>query len=191
MATEIGLNGFHYAILNSDTDTELTYATPAAVPGIIGLTINTNPVKGTLFADDGPLESAINMGEVTVDLELADVPYEVQAALLGHTLSAGGVLSRKSTDTAPYVAIGFKTIKSNGKYRYVWLTKGKFSISTEEHKTRTDQVTYNTAKLTGTFVKRVYDDEWYRATDEDATGFTEATATAWFTTVTTGLGATE
>jgi len=47
-----------------------------------------------------------------------------RSVLLGHSVT-GGVLIKKSTDTAPYVALGFKSKKSNGSYRYVWLYKGK------------------------------------------------------------------
>lgn len=44
--------------------------------------------------------------------------------LLGNAVDDNGVLVRTATDKPPYFAVGFKSEKSNGKYRFVWLYKG-------------------------------------------------------------------
>lgn len=36
---------------------------------------------------------------------------------------------------APTLALGFKSKKNNGKYRYVWLLKGKFELTADEYDT--------------------------------------------------------
>jgi phi13 family phage major tail protein len=177
----IGLKDLYYATLTKDDSTGATYGTPAKVAAAITAKISPKIDSQVLYADDGPAETAIAMGEISVELETADLPLELQAVLLGHTIDAtAGVLTKKSTDTAPYIALGFKSQKANGKYRYVWLLKGKFSPVEEEYKTKEDKISYNTPKITASFVKREYDDAWQYMADEDS-GFTGGAT--WFSTV--------
>jgi phi13 family phage major tail protein len=179
---QVGLRDLHYAILTKDDETGVTYQAPVAIPGVITADIDPNPSSGTLFADDGPAETFSNMGEIKLSLEVKDLPLEVQAALLGHTIS-GGVMVRKSTDTAPYVAIGFKSLKTNGKYRYVWLLKGKFQLPKLEHKTKDDKVNFQTPKIEGIFLKRIFDDAWIKQADEDHPDYVPSIGANWFAAV--------
>lgn len=173
----IGLKDLHYAIMNEDE----TYAAPVKMAPVINAKVTPSVNTETLYADDGPAETAVAMGEIQVELETADLPLEVQAALLGHTLDAAtGVMTKKSTDTAPYIALGFKSQKANGKYRFVWLLKGKCAPQEEEYATKEDQISYNTPKIKASFVKRNTDDVWQYVADEDS-GFDGAAT--WFTTV--------
>lgn len=188
---EIGLSDFYYAECTSDTASELIYKAPTKIPGLMSLNINPNTVESTLYADDGPAETSSSISKIDVEIQLKDLPLADQAILLGSTIE-NGVIRKKTGDVPPYIAIGFKTLKSNGKYRYVWLKKGKFSESQNSHTTKGEQIQYNTPTVRASFVATVYDSEWLVKADEDATGFAEATATNWFTTVTLedGLAAT-
>jgi len=178
----IGLRDVHYALLTADATGVggIVYSLPAKIAGAITADINPNASNETLFADDGPMETASSLGQISLDLTVADLPLEVQAALLGHSIVAG-VLLRKSSDIPPWVAIGFKSLKSNGNYRYVWLVKGKFSTPEQKGATKGDKIAFQTPSIKGNFVKRDGDDLWQKTTDEDAVGFVEATATSWFT----------
>lgn len=178
----IGLSDLHYAKLTTDPATgTATYATPVPMSGVISAKVNPNASSDTLFADDGPYETATSLGKISLELNVADLTFEDEAALLGHTVDPNGVLIRKSTDVPPWVAVGFKTLKSNGKYRYVWLAKGKFSPSQQEYQTNAEKVNFVTPTIAGSFVKRDCDDEWERHLDEDATGYTSTQGTNWFT----------
>lgn len=177
----VGLKDLYYAVLTKDDNTGATYDTPAKVAPAINAKITPSVSSDVLYADDGPAETAIAMGEVSVELETSNLPLEIQAVLLGHTLDeTKGVMTKKSTDTAPYVALGFKSQKANGKYRFIWLLKGKFAPIEEEYKSKEDKVTYNTPKIKASFVKRNSDDAWQYIADEDS-GFTGAAT--WFNTV--------
>lgn len=177
----VGLKDLYYATLTKDDDTGVTYGTPARVAPAINAKITPSVSTEILYADDGAAETTTALGEISVELETSDLPLEIQAVLLGHTLDvATGVMTKKSSDTAPYVALGFKSKKSNGKYRFVWLLKGKFSPIEEEFKTSEDKVSYNTPKIKASFIKRSKDDVWQYIADEDS-GFTGAAT--WFTTV--------
>jgi len=178
----IGLKDLHYALLTEDDDTGVTYSTPVKIAGAIQANINPNASNDTLFADDGPMETASSLGQIELELIAADFPLEVQAALLGHTIS-GGVLKRNANDVPPWVAIGFKSLKSNGKYRFVWLVKGKFTQPEMTHETKGDKVNFQTPTLKGNFTKRDNDGVWIIQTDEDATGYTASIGDSWFNQV--------
>ena len=179
---QIGVSDLYYAILTKDDGTGVTYNTPVRIPGLISININPNSSSETLFADNGPMETASALGAIEVEINTADLPLDVQATLLGHTLTSG-VLLRKGNDTAPWVAIGFKALKSNGKYRWGWVVKGKFAAPNLEHETKQDSINYQTPTITGNFVRRENDGLWMRQTDEDLVGYTAATGTNWFTSV--------
>lgn len=179
----IGLKNLVFAeLITDDAVTKTaTYGTPELIAGAISANINPNSSNETLFADDGPFDTASTIGQISLDMNVADLPLEIQAKLFGHTLTSNGILVRKGGDTPPWVAVGFKSLKSNGKYRYTWLTKGKFSLPEQANETKGDSVNFQTPTASGSFVKRESDDIWEFHTDEDATGFTPALATSWFT----------
>ncbi len=179
----IGLRDLHYALLTKDDSTGVTYSAPVKIAGATQANINPNSSTEVLFADDGPMETASALGMIELEMIAADFPLDVQAVLLGHTVGANGVLTRKSSDIPPWVAIGFKALKSNGAYRFVWLLKGKFNQPEQNHETRGDSVNFQTPTLNGAFVKRDKDDAWILQTDEDMTGYQESIGTGWFSQV--------
>lgn len=182
----IGLKDLYYALLEKDDSTGVAYGTPVKIAGAIQANINPNPSVETLFADDGPMETAATMGQIELELVATDIPLDVQAVLLGHTMS-GAILKRKASSSPPWVAIGFRALKSNGKYRYTWLLKGKFSEPEQSHETRGDSVNFQTPTLTGNFVKRDFDDEWMHQTDEDLPDYVPSIGQGWFTVVGGGI----
>lgn len=180
MAT-IGLRDVYFATLTTDPiGGTATYSAPVRLAGAMTANINPNTATGTLFGDDGPSESAATLGEITLELGLTNVSAANQATLLGHTFE-GGILKKKSSDVPPYVAVGFRSLKSNGKYKYFWLNKGKFAAPEEDLATKGDKIDFKTPTLKGSFVKRDSDDEWERVGDEDEVTFTTAIKDAWFT----------
>lgn len=181
MSTQIGLSNLHYALLTTDPKGGApTYGAPVAFSGgAIQANINPNTNMETLFGDDGPMEVATSLGQVELEMIASDFTLEEQAILLGHTIS-GGVLHRKGSDVPPWVAIGFKTLKSNGKYRFIWLAKGKFSMPEMKHETKGDSISFQTPTLKGSFVKRDSDDEWIKQADEDSPSYVASIGTDWF-----------
>lgn len=178
---QIGLTNVVVAeLLTDDIGSTATYETPVRIPGAMTANVNPNTSSETLFADDGPYETATTIGGITLSLNVADLDLETQAKLFGHTMTAEGVLIRKSSDTPPWVAVGFKSLKSNGKYRYTWLAKGKFGLPEQTNESKGDSVSFQTPTTEGSFVKRETDDEWERHIDEDTANFTAAQATNWF-----------
>ena len=181
MAT-IGLRDVHYAILSTDTKEGASYATPELLSGAIAANVNPNTSSATLFADDGPYDSATTLGEIELELNMADIPPKHAAALLGHTYK-NGVLIKKASDQPPYVAIGYRSLKSSGAYRYTWLYKGKFTDGEQANNTKGDSIEYQTPTITGSFVKRDFDDMWQAEADSDDTALGENVIANWFKAV--------
>jgi len=175
----VGLESLHYAILTDGATP--TYGVPAIIAPAITAKITPKVNMDMLYADNKGIEVAQTLSEVDVELNTQDIPLEVQAALLGHTLdSTKGVLTKSANDIAPYVAIGFKAKKANGKYRYVWLLKGMFQELEEDYATKEDKVKFSTPTLKGTFLPRQDGAIEYTA-DEDS-GYTGGDS-GWFTAV--------
>lgn len=179
---QVGLKNLYYAVLTKDDATGVSYLAPVKIAGAINAKISPKSNTEVLYADDGPDETATALGEIDVEFEAKDISLTDQAALLGHSI-VGGVMLKKATDVAPYVALGFMSKKSNGKYRYIWLTKGMFALPDQEYATGEDKPKFQTPKLTGTFVKRAYDDLWQRIADEDHPDYVASIGANWFNSV--------
>lgn len=182
MAMKTGVSNLHYAILSSDTSSGIVYGTPVSLPKVAEITVQTASDSTTFYADNGPAETASALGEITVELNVADLDLDTQAALLGHTVT-GGVLVNHKDDTAPYVAIMFEALKSNGSKRYVKLLKGQFSEPEDAFKTKGESVEFQPMTISGTFVVREYDGNWKKTADEDHADYVSGIGSAWYTSV--------
>lgn len=155
MATRIGCDHLVYALMaTEDTATTApTYEAVKSAPGVISVNINPNASQETLFADDGPMETATTLGKIDVEINKAELTPENKADLLGHAIDDNGGVVYGDSDVPPWVAIGFRTLKSNGNYRYVWLYKGKFTDPEDNNETKGDSINFQTDTISGQFVK--------------------------------------
>ena len=155
MATRIGCDSLVYALMTTeDSATEApVYGGVKTAPGVISININPNSSQETLFADDGPYDTATTLGNIEVAINKAELTTENKADLLGHQVDTKGGIVYGDSDVPPFVAIGFRTLKSNGKYRYVWLYKGKFTDPEDNNETKGDSINFQTDTINGQFVK--------------------------------------
>jgi len=177
---QIGLKDLHIAILTKDTREELIYETPEPVVDVINASVNPTINTTEVYADDRLSELLPILGKIEVEVETADIPLAIRAKILGHEIK-DGVLVEKGTNVPPYLALGFKSLKSNGKYRYVWLLKGMAQSIIEDYTTKKDSVEAKTPKTKFIFMARVHDDELKHTADEDSVDFTGAAT--WFDSV--------
>lgn len=194
MSTRIGCDSLYYAKMTAEdtVSTAPTYATPVAAPGVMSVNINPNAAQETLFADDGPMETATTLGKIEVEIKKSELTAQNKVDLLGHTLDSKGGIVYGDSDVPPFVAIGFRTLKSNGKYRYVWLYKGKFMDPEDNNETKGDGINFQTDTIKGQFVKLnkastigdVVTRPWKYEIDEDTATADETTTDGWFAAVT-------
>jgi phi13 family phage major tail protein len=178
----IGLDNFYYSILNSDLTSGVSYQTPVKLEGAISLSYNPNSEIATLFADDGPYDTAESLGELELEATVADISQENYAAIMGHTITSG-VMEESKTDQPVNVAFGFRALRSNTAYTYVWLLKGKFAKVAYDHETKGDAINWQTPALNGKFTARDYDGLFKYSTRTDADDYSTATGSAWFDSV--------
>jgi phi13 family phage major tail protein len=182
MARQVGLQNITIATLTKDDNTGATYGTPSKLERSIKATIKPKTSQQKLYSDDAVEEVINSFDSVEVEIELNQLSLESRALLQGATV-VKGVLKETKNDIAPTIALGFKSKKSNGKYRFVWLYKGSFELTEDTYETEEDKVKGQTAKLKGTFYAREFDGAFRIIADEDATGYVATTGTNWFTTV--------
>ena len=194
MAMRIGCDNLVYALMTTE-DTATTapqYSAIKAAPGVMHVNINPNASLATAFFDDGPGETASTLGNIDVEIQKNALTTQNKADLLGHVIDANGGVVYGGNDTPPWVAIGFRTLKSNGKYRYVWLYKGRFADPEDNNETKADSINFQSDTIRGQFVKLsnnmlvntgISKKVWKYEIDADAPDANEIAINTWFTTV--------
>lgn len=150
---KIGCDNLHYALLTTDTNAELTYAKPVAMPGVMTIGITPNTDSQTAFYDDGPGEVATSLGAIEVSIEKNALSAQEKSVLLGHQLDSNGAVIYGAEDVPPFVALGFRNLRTDGTYRYVWLYKGKFQEPEDSSATKGDSIEFQNESITASFVK--------------------------------------
>ena len=143
----IGLQGFHVARLIDDpAGGEAVYEAAVAIPHIRQIAIKPNNSSATLYSDNQAIDSASTTSEYELTIDIAALPLEYKAYLLGHDLK-DGVMTAGKEDIAPYFAVMFESTKRNGKKRFCKFMKVQFSEPDEAPQTKADSLQYNTHSL--------------------------------------------
>jgi phi13 family phage major tail protein len=127
MAT-IGLDKLYYAKITESEDGEETYGLPAQLAKAIKADLSIELAEAVLYADDGAAEVIKDFKSGTLSLGVDDIGVTAAQDLTGAITDDNGVLISASENTGVPVAVGFRAMKPDGKYRYFWLYKVKFSI---------------------------------------------------------------
>ena len=159
MAT-IGLRDLYVDVLTSDEEGTAVYKnSPAKLAKAISADLSVNITQATLHADDGVDETASEFVDGELKLGTNDLSAEAVAKILGLKPDSKGVLVSNADDMPPYVAVGFRAKKPNGKFKYVWLYKVKFNIPSESYKTKGESIEFTTPEITGKIIART-DGAW-------------------------------
>lgn len=202
MATRIGCDKLYYAKITTEGDvtTLPVWETPVAAPGVMSLNINPNPSQETLFYDDGPAETAATLGVIEVSINKNELTATQKKDLLGHITDENEAVVSSGNDNAPWVAVGYRTLKSNGTYRYVWLYQGKFMEPEDNSETKGDTLNFQSETIVGHFVKiptiikvketgadvtGIEKQPWRYEIDEETPSVDTSVIDAWFDQVTT------
>lgn len=185
VASTIGLKNVVIAPLTTDTEVTLTYGPLQLLAGAIDAQIapeNADPE--VQYYDDVEGDVVYPDPDVKLTMEMADIPLALQEIILGNTIDDNGVLLRQAGDSPPYFALGFKSEKADGTYRYVWLFKGRAKPATEQYHTKEGKtLTRQTGKLEWSFIKRTHDGFYQAVADEGQNGFTAEKAADFLASV--------
>ena len=185
VASTVGLKNVVIAPLTEDTDTSHTYGELQLVAGAIEATItpdNTDP--DIQYADDIEFDVLYPDPELTFSTSMADVPLAIQEMIFGNQIDDNGVLVRTASDRPPYFAVGFKSEKSDGAFRYVWLYKVRAKPMTESYKTKEGKtITRQNGSVEWTAIKRTHDGRYQAVADEGQNGFDASKASTFLESV--------
>ena len=188
MAT-IGLDRLHYAPVTEAAATGFeTYGTPVILAKAISAELSVELAEATLYADDGPSEVLKEFKGGKLSLGVDDIGRTAAETLTGAVTDSRGVLVSASEDKGQIVAIGFRAKKGNGKYRYFWIYRVKFSVPSDNLATKGDSITFNTPKIEGTVMRRNRLDgkgrhPWKAEVTEGDSGVAAATISGWYSQV--------
>lgn len=184
----VGLDSLYIAKVTTDDSTAYTPEAPTYLAPAAEASVEPTTNAETQYADDKPYDAMVNEGETTITLQVTGVPLETLASMTGKVFDATTGRLYDNAATPPYFALGFRSKKSNGSYRYFWFLKGRFEVPGEAATTQSDTPDPKTIELkyTGIFTTYEFDlgdinDQVKRVIgDEDTDAFS---ATDWFTTV--------
>ena len=185
VSSTIGLKNVVIAPLLTDTEAGHSYGDLQLLAGAIEASVTPdNADPDILFADDVEFDTLYADPNIDFKLKMADIPLLIQEMIFANKIDDNGVLIRTSQDKPPYFAVGFKSEKSNGKYRYVWLYKVRAKPLTENFATKEgDTINRQNPEVEFTAIKRTHDARYQAVADEDENGFTAAKAATFLTSV--------
>ena len=135
--------------------TGITYSAGSVVSEARGATINWNRADGEFYGDDILLDSDNGVLGYTIDFEPAGLKDAIRATLLGE--SVANTSEYNITDAAaPYVGFGYvRVMRDNSSgtvvtnYEAWWYYRVQFSVSSEETRTKEQNIEWRVPTLSG------------------------------------------
>lgn len=185
VSSTIGLKNLVIAPLTADTESAHTYGTLQLVAGAVEATVTPdNADPDVQSADDVEFDVLYPDPNLSFKTKMVDIPLAIQEMLFNNLIDDNGVLVRAAADKPGYFAVGFKSEKANGKFRYVWMYKVRAKPVTETYKTKEGSaVTRQNGEIEWTGIKRTHDGRYQAIADEGENGFTAEKAATFLDTV--------
>lgn len=144
-----GLEKVHIAFL-TDEDT-LTWDTPQPIPGAVSFSLEPQGGENPFYADNGPYFTVTANNGYAADLEIALIPNDVLADMLGWQIDSNGMLVEVADATPkPFALLG--QVQGDQKNRRFVLYHCTASRGNEEHTTKGDTIEPTTTTLSTTIV---------------------------------------
>jgi len=184
----IGARKLTWFPLIDGTDTELipaAYGTGVKLSRLLDVGITPVFAEGTLESDDSVEDDVSLMIAIDVTITASQLTDAIRAALLGHTMDAGGGITTGKNDMAAMGALGWEELISSktsvAQYKRVILYKGKFKEFAEKGETlKQGGITYQTHGLTARFYPREFDSLLKYSMREDTPAADAVKLANWF-----------
>lgn len=165
---KIGVDMLYVAPITKDDESGAQYGKAVRLPGLNNIGYDPATLSGSYSADDGTYASNTADGATTVTIRVAELLPEHYALMMGLQQTSTGVVEEGTADNPPEMAVGWRSQKSDGSYRFVWVLKGKFSKSAEAYATKGGEgITYNDKELIFTAMNRISDGKKRRQLDSN------------------------
>jgi phi13 family phage major tail protein len=176
-----------YAKITEGANGEETYAVPKILAKAIKADMSIELAEAALYADDALAHSvkAFKGGKLSLGVE--DIGIAAASDLTGASVDDNGVLVAASEDDGCLVAVGFRALKPDNRYRYFWLFRTKFAVPSTNLQTKGDSIQFQTPTIEATIMRRNKPDAsgkhpWKAEVTEGDPGVAAVIA-AWFTQV--------
>ena len=153
---KIGLSSLYYSKLTEAQDGTPTYDGAKVLGKAVSANVSITNNSAMLYADDVLAESDTSFQSGTITLGCAEDGDTVFADLLGHTITTGengGVVTKATTDVAPFVAVGrviTKMVSGVLYYKAEVLYKVKFAEPSQDDSTKGESMEFRTPEIEGT-----------------------------------------
>jgi len=190
----VGIDEVHVALVTQDDADNYAAGTPAVFAPAINISAEPSTSLETQYADNKPFDVMASEGETKITLDVTNIPLNILAIYLGKQFDAasGRIFDAGGEAVPPDAAFSFRSMKSNGSYRYFQYLKGKFSLPKDEAATKAESMEPKPSQIVYTAVNTLYkfdlgdsgDPKSVKRIvgDEDVTNFS---ATGWFSQVQT------
>ena len=164
----------HYALITMDDDGEVTFGTPAAMPGAVSLSLEPNGEPSNFYADGYAYYTISNNMGYEGDLELAMVPESFRTDVLKESLDDNSVLVENANVETANFALFFEFDGDVKKIRHVLYNCSaarpniESTTNEEEIEVQTETLAITAAPLANGYVKARTGDS---TTDEVYTGW--------------------
>jgi phi13 family phage major tail protein len=152
----VGLDSLYVALVTADSAAAYTAGTPQYLAPAAKASQKVTSSQETQYADDQPYDVLTAEGPTDIEMEITGLDPQTEALILGKTFDATTGRMYDYGGTPPDVALSFRSMKSNGKYRYYQYLKGKFSPPDEETETKGEKPSPKTLKLNFKAVPTIY-----------------------------------
>jgi len=185
----VGLDNLYAAQILTDDADAFTTDTPFSLAPVAEAVATPSTDSQTQYFDNQPYDTLQSEGDTEVALKISNLPAEYHALLTGNTFDAAtGRVLDSAEGNPPEFALGFRSKKANGSYRYYWFLKGTFAAPKDEASTQKDtpdpkmvELVYRAIKTVHKFtvdgIAKSFKRVWG---DEDTANFDE---TGWFSSV--------
>lgn len=141
-----GLEQVHIAFRKEDVGGEPSWDTPIAIPGAVNFSANPDGGESTFYADNTKYYVRRTNNGYTAELEMALVPDEVLAQMLGWEIDSNGMLIEDAEAVPKEFALMGQVQGDVRNRRFVYY-RCTASRPTQTHGTTTDTTTPTTETL--------------------------------------------
>lgn len=152
---KIGLSSLYYSKLTEANDGTPSYDGAKSLGKAVSANVSVTNNSATLYADDVLAESDTTFQSGTITLGVDEDADATFAPLLGHNITTGdngGVVTKSTSDVAPYVGVGriiTKMVSGTLYYKAEVLYKVKFSEPSQDDQTKGESIEFRTPEIEG------------------------------------------
>lgn len=148
----IGLNNLWYSHLTEAADGTPSYDGKKSFGKAISANASISNNDAKLYADDALAEADTTFQSGTITLGVDDDRETVFADVLGHTVTAEGIVKRNANDVAPWVGLAriiVKMVNNVRSYKVELFYKVKFAEPSQDDQTKGESVEFKTPEIEG------------------------------------------